>query len=406
MPVTVSVVGAAGRRRSAQLVAEPHAEVARQLLADQHVGGGQAVAAGDDLVGQRHDAEVLLGLDAGQRDRAAGVAAHHERRAADGRRRPPAMSLRIAHLVAHLLPLVDRLQPLQRRLHDGERRPGPAAGARSARATSFGRSSTMCGCELSTRRMKLACMPGQQRRHEDDHRHADRHADDDEQRLQAPFAQEADGGDPFERQPAFTARRRRAVGAARRALGCRRASRGGGRPAATRSPGCKPCEDLGVAGAAQRRASPAGAAARRPTTFSTHGAPLALSCTASVGTSSAFGPPRHFDVDRHRHVLAQVGRRLRHANFTSTEPRCASTAGIDVDQLGAQSAGPDRRRPTRAPAGPSASSADVLLVDLHHQLGVARPATAPSAPCPAAPRRRARRRARSARRRPARAMVV
>ena len=103
--------------------------------------------------------------------------------------------------VADLLPLVDRAHALRRTLHRC-RHDHDRAARRSGRATSSGAMSWICGCDVSTRLMKLACMPGEHRRHEDDDADADGDAADDEHRLHPPSLQEADRGDPFEGQPA------------------------------------------------------------------------------------------------------------------------------------------------------------------------------------------------------------
>ena len=146
MPVTVSVLSPPLADDDAQLVADRHAEVARQLGADQDVGArSRRGAAAHDLVGQRHDAEVELGIDADHRDRAARVAAHGERRA--GR---PSGDTTITSGIARIcgddrLPLVDRLQALQRRLDDRVL-DAPAARVGRGRARAPPPSAAAAGC--------------------------------------------------------------------------------------------------------------------------------------------------------------------------------------------------------------------------------------------------------------------
>ena len=163
-----------------------------------------------------------------------------------------------------------------------------------------------------------------------------------------------------------------------------------GRRGSRRAPSpCRPSVDRLAARAAVRRTA-APTARRR-------------SLRAPRRAGSASVPPRRadLDVDRHRHVLAQVGRRIGHPKLDLHRAALRVDAGIDVDELGGE---PLRRigvgRGERRLA--ELQLAEVPLVDLDHQLGLARRARAPSAPCPAAPRRRARRRARSACRRRAR----
>ncbi len=214
MPITVNVDADAGRGRERELVADGRAEVLRELGADDDVDRPHVVAAGDDLLRQRDHVEVGFGLDADDRDRLGRVAAPREAGTGDDGRN--ADHVGHAHdLGANLLPLVDRAQLLRARLDLRRDRACPPA--RSGRATWSGARIWIGAWKLSVRRTMFACIPAEQRRHEDDDAAAERDAEDDEQRLRQALAHEAERDDRFEerervhrRSLPATARRARA----------------------------------------------------------------------------------------------------------------------------------------------------------------------------------------------------
>ena len=327
------VVGAVGRR-DAQLVADGHAQVAGQFGADQDVAARSAACVPRTILsGSVDDPEIELGVDADQRDRRGS-----RRRAPPAPSRSPPATPRSTSGIAricgdHGLPLVDRLQALQRRLHDRIFDAPPGRRAGSARATSFGGSSWMCGCAVSTRRTKLACSPASS---------ADMKTITAtpiatpltmNTRLHASLAQEAQRHDPLERQPGFTGRRgrgRRLNAASRPAAGGRARRREcPWRSRRRRVAGLQPAQHLAHAAAAQAESQPADGARALPSTLSTQGRG-AVGVVHGVGRNEHGAgprrPPRCRPTPSCPGASSRAARRRR--SLTSTEPRCASTPGL------------------------------------------------------------------------------
>ena len=157
MPVIVRTRLAPDAACDVELVADGCAEILGEFGADDDVVAGDARFARDDVVREPDDLEVDCRVDAGDRDRAAGFAAHGERRARHGRRYD--RHLRHGqHLIADLRPLVDRQHALRRAL---DRRCLHLLGTASAGVARPRRvrRSWIWGCDVSTRLMKLACSP-------------------------------------------------------------------------------------------------------------------------------------------------------------------------------------------------------------------------------------------------------
>ena len=211
MPVIVSVVPAPalGTMRSLSPTVTPRSDASSVPIDD--VLGVEARDAGDDLLRQRDDLEVVLGVDAAHGDRARRLAAHRQHRA--GRhRRDRGHVAHAADVRDDPLPLVDRAQALIGLLHDrgfgdvrrGAQRPGDL----------LRRQQDDVGLRAQDPVDHVRLLPGERGGHEDDHADADRDAEDDEDRLQPPLAQEAARGDPLERQPASHSRPRAPAGRA------------------------------------------------------------------------------------------------------------------------------------------------------------------------------------------------
>ena len=104
MPVMVRMRDAPVAAVTLILSPSVDAEILGKFGADQDVIGQHARLAGDDVVGNAHDLEIDLGVDAGEGDRAAGIAAHRERRRRSWsatRSRCPATSLSWSLIFCH-----------------------------------------------------------------------------------------------------------------------------------------------------------------------------------------------------------------------------------------------------------------------------------------------------------------
>ncbi len=304
------MVGGAGSRREAQLVADARAEILGELDADDDVGGADVEFAGDDLLGERDHPEVGLRFDARDRDRLVGVAAHgkagagNDRRDGDHVRHP-------LDLHADLLPLVDRTQLLRPRLH---------LRRYEGRLTRAQRPRHLVGRQDHDRRLvveraadDVGLQARQQRRHEHDDAAAKGDAEDDEQRLHQAFAHEAEGHDPLEKGeavhdlPSACARHRHCAHAL---SGLDRRIRRGNEQVA----GGHAFHHLDVVIAPQpdfdRLAHRAMALdGENPGLRSRH------IVHGIGGNDHHAGAARDFDVHRYRHVLPQVVRRIRNPQF-------------------------------------------------------------------------------------------
>ena len=124
--------------------------------------------------------------------------------AADGKRRRRSSSARRHDLrpVAESASLIFCHWSIERMRCAGAARSRPdnrsVAGSRERPRHLLGRQSWMCGCDVSTRWMKLACRPASIADMKTMTRDADRDGGKDEQRLHSPFAQEAQRRDPLE----------------------------------------------------------------------------------------------------------------------------------------------------------------------------------------------------------------
>ena len=140
--------GAAGSGGEAQLVAQVQAQVAGQVDADQDVGRADIAPPAHQLARQRRRCgSGPAGPCRGWR--LPGWRSAHRQRRARHHRRDHAHAGHCADLPGHRLPLVDGLEPLQRRLHRGELQAGSAplaAGASLPPAAAAG-----CGPAVSTR---------------------------------------------------------------------------------------------------------------------------------------------------------------------------------------------------------------------------------------------------------------
>ena len=224
--------------------------------------------------------------------------------------------------------------------------------------------------------------------------------EDDEQRLRQPLAHEAERDDRLEERERDSSR---VAGLRRRRARAARVRRRRMRESA-RSPATTPSRIS--TRPSPLRPSVTGFLAARPSSTAQHPRMRAAGVEYRVGgRDQRIGASRDLDVDRHRHVLPQVGRRIGHAQLDFHRAAQRVDARIDVEELGVESLARirigrgNRLLPELAAVrGSSRRSA---------RRSASRPrARAPSAPCPAARRRPARRCARSGRRRPAQRSTV
>jgi hypothetical protein len=178
------------------LVAHGHAEILRQFDADDGVGALDLELAARHVGVHLDDAAVAVGIDADQCDRLARTAAQCERRAADHRRHRHHARLRLGQFHDGF-PLVDRTQALRARLDDGgTRHVGPGAQIHLFQRPHDDMRLTAQHA-VDDGGLQLC----DELRQEHDDRHPARHAEQDERRLHAPLAQEAQRDQKFEGQP-------------------------------------------------------------------------------------------------------------------------------------------------------------------------------------------------------------
>src|SRR5512145_3292817 len=227
---------------------------------------------------------------------------------------------------------------------------------RSGRAVSCGGKSTMCGCEDGTRFTMVACCPASA---------ADMKMITPTP-IETPTMIETVCSRPSRRKRLAAIHSKGSQSRMRhRSQAGPRLDRRAGRHDAV--PGGEPGADLDPAGAAQPKLHIAADSARA--FHAQHPGRSAGRVAHRVRAKrERAGVARYLDVDRYGHILAQVLRRLGHAELDFHRAALRVHAGINVGHFAGEALFRVRvRRGERRLA--EAQLPDVALVDLHHDLG-------------------------------------